>query len=210
MAAAWSSRLSPRAASSRTASAIPRIPSRSWAGSSSLIWARRTRSPSCPATRRWFARMGITKTQAWFTPVDDTNTMRINVSWAPDPKLLRPITDQMVPGQMVAGSGSSYGAFERPVTKDYYRDYYNVDTIHGIPMNHFRAQDIMVNESQGDICDRTKESLGQQDVILNLMRQMMFQSIKDVQQGKDPKHIIRDPEENDIYYVRGPEPAEHI
>ena len=74
------------------------------------------------------------------------------------------------------------------MTKDYYRDYYNVDTIHGIPMNHFRAQDI----------------------ILNLMRHMMFKSIKDVQEGRDPKHIIRDPEVNDIYYVRGPDPAEHI
>ena len=45
---------------------------------------------------------------------------------------------------------------------------------------------------------------------MNLMRQMIFKSIRDVQQGRDPKHIIRDPELNDIYYVRGPELAEHI
>ena len=118
-------------------------------------------------------------------------------------------TDQMVPGQMVAGAGS-YDAYTRPVTKDYYRDYENVDTIHGIPMNHFRAQDIMVNESQGDLCDRTHEHLGAQDHIVTLTRKLMFQGIEDVRNGRDPKHIIRDPEENDIYYVRGPEPAEHI
>lgn len=154
-------------------------------------------------------REGMTKTQAWFTPVDDTNTMRINVSWAPDANSLRPITDQMTPGQILAGGGA-YNAFDRPVTHDYFRDYDNVDTIHGIPMNHFRAQDIMVNESQGDMCERTFEHLGGQDHVLTLMRKMMFQSIKDVQEGRDPKHIIRDPELNDIYYIRGPEPAEHI
>lgn len=155
-------------------------------------------------------REGIVKNQAWFTPIDDTNTMRINVSWAPDASLLRPITDQMVPGQVVPGGNGSYDAYVRPVTKDYYRDYDNVDTIHGIPMNHFRAQDIMVNESQGDVCDRTREHLGAQDHIVTLTRKLMLQGIEDVRQGRDPKHIIRDPEENEIYYVRGPELAEHV
>lgn len=147
---------------------------------------------------------GVIKNQAWFTPIDDTNTLRINVSWAPEGTPLRPVTDQVVPGQV------SPDDYVRPVTRDYYRDYYNVDTIHGIPMNHFRAQDIMVNESQGAICDRSKESLGQQDIILNLMRRMMFKGIEDVQEGRDPKHILRDPEENDIYYVRGPEALEQL
>ncbi len=155
-------------------------------------------------------REGIVKNQAWFTPIDDSNTLRLNVSWAPDASLLRQVTDQMVPGQVVPGAKGSFEAFERPVTKDYYRDYYNVDTIHGIPMNHFRAQDIMVNESQGDMCDRTMEHLGAQDHIVTMMRRIMFNSIKDVQEGRDPKHVIRDPEINDIYYVRGPELAEHI
>jgi hypothetical protein len=82
-------------------------------------------------------REGIVKTQAWFTPIDDTNPMRINVGWGPGKSLLRPISDQMVPGKIVSG-GTAYGDV-RPVTKDYYRDYDNVDTIHGIPMKHFRS-----------------------------------------------------------------------
>jgi len=44
---------------------------------------------------------------------------------------------------------------------------------------------------------------------VTLTRKLMLQAIEDVREGRDPKHIIRDPEENDIYYVRGPEPAEH-
>ena len=78
-----------------------------------------------------------------------------------------------------------------PKPLDYYRDYDNVDTIHGIPMSQFRSQDIMVNESQGDIVNRSMEHLGAQDHIVTVMRNLMFDGIRDVQAGRDPKHIIR-------------------
>jgi hypothetical protein len=42
------------------------------------------------------------------------------------------------------------------------------------------------------------------------MRMMMVQAVMDVQAGRDPKHIIRDPEMNDIVYIRGDEALEAV
>jgi len=85
-----------------------------------------------------------------------------------------------------------------------------VDTIHGIPMSQFRSQDIMVNESQGPIVDRSREHLGAQDHIVTVMRKLMFDGIGDVQAGRDPKHVIRDPAQNEIVYLRGADQLEYV
>ena len=42
------------------------------------------------------------------------------------------------------------------------------------------------------------------------MRKLMLQAIQDVQEGRDPKHIIRDPELNDIVYIRGEDALEAV
>jgi len=51
--------------------------------------------------------------------------------------------------------------------------------------------------------DRTEEHLGAHDFILTAMRMMILKGISDVQNGIDPKHVIRDAELNDIVFVRG-------
>jgi len=145
-------------------------------------------------------RTGIKKRQSWYTPIDDTRTLRLEVGFAPEGT--RP---GIPPGEARPGE-----EWVNPKPLDYYRDYYNVDTIHGIPMSQFRSQDIMVNESQGDIVDRSREHLGAQDRIVMVMRQLMFDGIKDVQAGRDPKHIIRDPAQNAVVYLRGADQLEFV
>ena len=145
----------------------------------------------------------IQKFQAWFVPVDDGHTIRFQCAFAPlnpdgTPYPWRP------DGQLV-----QLGA-----DQDYGRDYANIDSISGIdPMTaaSFRAQDTMANETQGyPALDRTREHLGAHDFILTAMRMMMLKGIADVEKGLDPKHVIRDPEENEVVYIRGDDDLERF
>jgi hypothetical protein len=142
----------------------------------------------------------IKKRQSWYTPIDDTHTLRIEAGFGPEG------TDPGIP----PGEARPGQEWVNPKPLDYYRDYENVDTIHGIPMSQFRSQDIMVNESQGDIVNRSLEHLGAQDHIVNEMRKLMFEGIRDVQAGRDPKHIIRDPVQNEMVVLRGADQLEFV
>ena len=146
----------------------------------------------------------IDKNHSWYTPVDDGSCVRYQVSFAP----FGPdgTARQWGPDGEVKYPGPD---------KDFGRDYHNIDSISGIsprPHEHFRAQDTLANQTQGlPIVDRSVEHLGAHDQPLVAMRMMILKGISDVQKGLDPRHIIRDPEENKIVYVRGtPEGADPL
>ena len=93
--------------------------------------------------------------------------------------------------------------------------YKDVDTISGIPGNApgtavkgFLVQDNMVNETQGPIVDRREEHLGVLDKVLTAMRVMCRLAIEDVEKGRDPKHIIRDPAKNEMVAIAGTDELE--
>jgi hypothetical protein len=145
----------------------------------------------------------VQKFQSWFVPVDDGHTLRYQVAFAPlnqdgTPYKWRPDGELMQPG----------------ADRDYGRDFYNVDSISGIDPSTaetFRAQDTMANETQGyPAMDRSLEHLGAHDHILSAMRMMILKGIADVEKGLDPKHVIRDPEENEIVYIRGADELEQF
>jgi len=146
----------------------------------------------------------IQKFQSWYVPVDDTHTKRFQTAFSP-----------------LMASGKAYEwppaeEFIQPGPEnDYFRNYEEVDTLSGIPLRtsqsaikDFLCQDNMVNESQGPVVDRTREHLGALDKVLTAMRVMLLLAIEDVQKGRDPKHIIRDPHKNGIVYIRGDEEQE--
>ncbi len=62
----------------------------------------------------------------------------------------------------------------------------------GIPMSLFQVQDLCVWEGAGPIQDRTEEHLVPSDIVIVASRKLLFSAIKDVQEGRDPPHIIRD------------------
>ena len=62
----------------------------------------------------------------------------------------------------------------------------------------FVAQDTVANESQRPIQDRTKETLGMEDMSIVAGRQALLQAIRDVQEGRDPPGVIRDPRLNAV------------
>jgi hypothetical protein len=147
------------------------------------------------------------KFQSWFVPADDTHTLRFLSSFAPLGTHGEPYEWPIETGTLTPPGPEN----------DYFRDYYHTDTISGIPcrtigssVKGFMAQDSMVNETQGAIVDRTKEHFGAHDGVLMATRLMLLKGISDVQHGRDPKHIIRDVEQNVMVYVRSGEVTEHV
>jgi 5,5'-dehydrodivanillate O-demethylase len=141
----------------------------------------------------------IRKTQSWYVPVDDGHCLRFQVGFAP-----------LINGQAFAWPEPNDNPLMPGPENDYFRDYVNIDTISGIAcdapgtsLKGLLAQDSMANESQGPVVDRTREHLGEFDQVIIDLRRMIMEGIEEVQAGRDPKHIFRDPEENDIVYVRG-------
>jgi nitrite reductase/ring-hydroxylating ferredoxin subunit len=151
----------------------------------------------------------VSKFISFYVPTDDTHVRRYQVAFAPSSTHDKPYE-----------WGDRMNFLKPGPENDYFRDYENVDTITGLRpytyqtpegrINGFGNQDVLVNESQGDVCDRTLERIGAHDYVLTAMRRMMVQAIKDVQEGRDPKHVIRDPEENDIVYIRGEDALEAV
>lgn len=143
----------------------------------------------------------ISKNQSWYVPVDDAHCLRFRVNFSPlnpdrTPASLRPDAELVH-----SRRGDDYG-----------RDYDNIDSISGIDPTvgaTFRSQDTMANETQGlPYMDRRMEHLGAHDRPLTMTRMIILKAIADVQKGLDPKHVIRDPAENQIVYVRGDDPQE--
>jgi 5,5'-dehydrodivanillate O-demethylase oxygenase subunit len=63
-----------------------------------------------------------------------------------------------------------------------------LDSIHG--------QDIMAWVTQGPIADRSRESLGSTDKGITTYRRMLLRELKRIEEGHDPKNVIRDPAQN--------------
>lgn len=148
----------------------------------------------------------IQKFQSWYVPIDDTHTMRFQAAFSPTRADGSPY--EWPDAQPVAWPGPE---------NDYYRDYQGADTISGIPVNApgtaikgYLYQDSMVNETQGPIVDRTTEHLTPHDHVLVMMRKIYFQGLAAVRDGQDPKHVIRDPAQNGVVYIRGSEVVELV
>jgi len=64
-------------------------------------------------------------------------------------------------------------------------------------MGHgFQAHDAFATTSQGAIQDRTKEHLVSSDRAIVAARKLMEKAIRDIQEGREPPHVIRDPGQN--------------
>ena len=62
--------------------------------------------------------------------------------------------------------------------------------------------DQWVTESAGPIQDRTVEHLGAADHEVAPPRRMLLRAVRDVQEGRDPPHVIRTEEQNDLSHIQ--------
>ena len=65
----------------------------------------------------------------------------------------------------------------------------------------FQAHDLCVVEGAGQIQDRTREHLTTSDMAIVAARKLLLGAIKDVQEGRDAPHVVRDPTANDFLHL---------
>ena len=61
---------------------------------------------------------------------------------------------------------------------------------------NFQVQDLCVTEGMGYVQDRTTEHIISQDIALVAARKILFKAIKDLQQGREPANVVREPKAN--------------
>ena len=64
------------------------------------------------------------------------------------------------------------------------------------------VQDVFATESQGAIQDRTVENVGYTDTVIVAARRLLLRAIRDVQEGHEAPHVVRDPADNDFDLAR--------
>ena len=75
------------------------------------------------------------------------------------------------------------------------RDSMKTKTFTGMGFN-FQAHDAFATESQGPIQDRTEEHPVSSDKAIIAARKLLLNGIRDVSEGREPPHVIRDPRRN--------------
>jgi 5,5'-dehydrodivanillate O-demethylase len=110
----------------------------------------------------------------WRVPVDDTHTRIIVMMFQPGGK---PLPDDKIPVEYMADDIQANGEYA---------------------LNNFSSQDRMAWETQGALFDRSHEFLGASDRGIVMLRRLLDEQIKIVEQGGEPMALVRDPERNRI------------
>jgi phenylpropionate dioxygenase-like ring-hydroxylating dioxygenase large terminal subunit len=126
----------------------------------------------------------------WHVPIDDTHHWRISMAF----KRSGPVD----PEYARARSSVTDENFRSPRNKaNRYlqdRDEQKHDTYSGMG-RIFVVQDAYATETAGEIQNRTQEHLAASDAGIAGARRFMLRAIQDVQQGRDPPHVIRTAEQ---------------
>ncbi len=81
------------------------------------------------------------------------------------------------------------------------RDSMKTQTFTGMGLN-FQAHDAFATESQGAVQDRAAEHLVISDKAIVAARKLLLNGMKDVKSGRDPQHVIRDPNKNHLFHLQ--------
>jgi|SRR5579871_1286682 len=127
----------------------------------------------------------------WHVPIDDENHWRYSILFSRDAPI-----DEGTMRRERTGVAANY-RLERSRANRYLQDREEMKTETFIGMGRsFVVHDTWATEGEGVIYDRTTEHLGYTDRGIVVMRKLMLQAIRDVEEGRDPLHVVRDPARN--------------
>jgi phenylpropionate dioxygenase-like ring-hydroxylating dioxygenase large terminal subunit len=131
----------------------------------------------------------------WHVPIDDTHHWKYVINL----QRSRPLDKEWLRRMTAMSLGPDY-RLRRNMSNRYGQDREEQRTrsFSGIGYNDFQAQDAFATETQGPVQDRTAEHLGTTDRAIILARQMLLRGVQDVQQGREPPHVCRDPAGSDL------------
>jgi phthalate 4,5-dioxygenase oxygenase subunit len=138
-------------------------------------------------------RVGEGYSVHWHVPVDDENHIRFDFIF----NRVRPVAREAYAQEF--GTEVIENRYRRNKWNRYLQDRELMKTANFSGMgDHHGAQDAFATESPGPIHDRSREHLGTSDVCIVAARRQLLAGVAAVQAGRDPIHVIRDPEQNDM------------
>ncbi|HZT07989.1 MAG TPA: Rieske 2Fe-2S domain-containing protein [Chloroflexota bacterium] len=130
----------------------------------------------------------------WHVPIDDTHHWKYVVSFDRDQpydkEQLRQNRDLFTPAPKFHPIPNRSNRYLQR------REDMRARSYSGIDMRYFAAQDLCATEGAGAIQDRTREHLAPNDAPLVIARKLLVSAMRDVQEGRDPPALVRDPAKN--------------
>jgi phthalate 4,5-dioxygenase oxygenase subunit len=128
----------------------------------------------------------------WHVPIDDTHHWKYMISFS----RARALDKEAMHRPYAANMTADY-RIKRDKSNRYLQDREEMKTRSFIGMGgFFPGHDKWATEGEGPIQDRTTEHLGYTDKAIIQARRMLLRAIADVQAGRDPAHVVRDPAAN--------------
>src|SRR6185503_12746448 len=129
-------------------------------------------------------------------PIDDHNHWKFVIVFSRKRALERELMlrgrDELQPDYHMIRSKANRYLQDRESMKD--------KSFSGIGYN-FQAQDACVIEGAGAVQNRTKEHLVTSDKAIIAARKLLLKGIQDVKEGRDPMHVLRDPQANHFLHL---------
>jgi phthalate 4,5-dioxygenase len=133
----------------------------------------------------------------WHVPIDDTHHWRYTLTFSREQAVDKEGFDREIADEVTADYRPLRNAGNRYLQD---RDEMKARTFTGMGTS-FPVHDLFASESQGPIHNRTAERLGATDKAVTTARRIMLQAIQDVQEGRDPPHVVRDARSNDFRHL---------
>jgi hypothetical protein len=128
----------------------------------------------------------------WHVPIDDERHWKFMIHFS----RTTPIDQEAARSQSYKEIGPNY-LLTRNRANRYLQDREEMQTRSYIGLGlFFHTHDAMATEGPGTIQDRTQEHTGYTDKGIVMERLLLLKAIQDVQEGRDPPHVIRDEEAN--------------
>ncbi|MPZ15754.1 MAG: Rieske 2Fe-2S domain-containing protein [Chloroflexi bacterium] len=127
----------------------------------------------------------------WHVPIDDTHHWKYTIIF----NRQRPLDKERVSRRhTMTADYTPIANRENRYLQD--RESMKYVSYSGISPSYFQQQDLCATEGAGRIQDRTQEHLVATDAPIVAARRILASAIKEVQNGRDPPHVVREPGQN--------------
>ncbi|HEV8344054.1 MAG TPA: Rieske 2Fe-2S domain-containing protein [Candidatus Binatia bacterium] len=127
----------------------------------------------------------------WHVPIDDTHHWKYMFVFSREAPLDKAVVQrersELTPDFRLVRNSSNRYMQDRESMKD--------KTYAGMGYG-FQTHDVFATTSQGAIQDRTQEHLVSSDKAIIAARKLMEKAIRDIEEGREPPHVMRDPSLN--------------
>jgi phthalate 4,5-dioxygenase oxygenase subunit len=129
----------------------------------------------------------------WHVPIDDTHHLRFDFIY----NRVRPLDKEHLRKETL-GELTADHRYIRNAANRYLQDRALMKTSNFNGMgDFFNVHDAFATESQGAIHDRSREHLATADICIVNARRQLLAAVREVAEGRDPLHVVRDPAQAD-------------